>query len=165
MTTEAEVTIRMARISDIEELVRLRGVMFAAMDPEQTANRWEGACRQILLDGLTSGDLIAAVAVTDAGTVVASGIAAIHRWLPSPANPSGLKGYLGSMATNHDRRRHGIGRRVADALVEALHERGITEIELQATEDGEGIYRSLGFTSPSNRTPMSLSAHPSEPLD
>ena len=160
-----EVTIRMARVSDVEDLLRLRGVMFAAMSSNEASTQWEGACRQILLDGLTSGDLIAAVAETNDGTIVASGIAAVHRWLPSPANPSGLKGYIGSMATDENRRREGIGRRIADALVEALHHRGATEIELQATEDGEGIYRSIGFASLSNRTPLTLSADANEPLD
>ncbi len=165
MTTHDEVTIRTAEISDIEALLRLRGVMFKAMNANAASEQWEGACRQILLDGLTSGDLIAAVAVTNDGSIVASGVAAVHRWLPSPANPSGLKGYIGSMATDRKRRRQGIGRRVADALVEALHHRGITEIELQATEDGEGIYRSLGFSSPPKRTPLMLSADADNPLD
>ena len=76
-----------------------------------------------------------------------------------------IKRLLPQHATDQKRRRQGIGRRVADALVDALHRRGITEIELQATEDGEGIYRSLGFTSPPNRTPLTLSTDADNPLD
>src|SRR2546423_7479692 len=114
------VAVRKGAVRDVEALLRLRGVMFSSLDSTPAAQHWEGACRQVMLDGLNSGDLLAAAGETEDGTIVASGIAAVHRWLPSPANPSGLKGYL------------------------ALHERGISEIELHATEDGEGIYRSLG---------------------
>jgi GNAT superfamily N-acetyltransferase len=158
MSMHETVAVRKATVRDVEALLRLRGVMFSSLDRTATAKHWEGACRQILLDGLTSGDLLAAVAETDDGTIVASGIAAIHRWLPSPANPSGLKGYIGSMATEQEWRRLGIGRRIANHLVRALHERGIAEIEVHATEDGEGIYRSLGFTARDDRTPLAISA-------
>jgi GNAT superfamily N-acetyltransferase len=123
--------------------------MFAAMDI-RPADNWQGPCRHILLDGLASGDLIGSVAEADDGTIVASGIAAIHRWLPSPSNPSGLKGYVGSMATREPWRRRGIGRAVAEHLIDALAARGVTEIELHATEAGEGIYRSLGFSDEGN---------------
>jgi GNAT superfamily N-acetyltransferase len=152
------VAVRKATVRDVEALLRLRGVMFTSRDSTPAAQHWEGACRQIMLDGLNSGDLLAAVGETEDGTIVASGIAAVHRWLPSPANPSGLKGYIGSMATDHEWRRHGIGRRIADHLIQALHERGIAEIELHATEDGEGIHRSLGFTAHDDVTPLAISA-------
>jgi GNAT superfamily N-acetyltransferase len=152
------VAVRKATVRDVEAVLRLRGVMFSSLDSTPAAKGWEGACRQILLDGLNSGDLLAAVGETEDLTIVASGIAGVHRWLPSPANPSGLKGYIGSMVTDHEWRRHGIGRRIADHLIQALHERGIAEIELHATEDGEGIHRSLGFTAHDDVTPLAISA-------
>jgi ribosomal protein S18 acetylase RimI-like enzyme len=141
-------TIRRATESDVDELLRLRAVMFEATDVEGASTYWARACRQILLDGLSSGDLVAAVAVAPDGAVVACGIAALHRWLPSPTNPTGLKGYLGSMATDPEWRRQGIGRRIAQCLIAALQQRGVTEIELHASEDGEGVYRALGFAEP-----------------
>ena len=153
------VAVRKGAVRDVEALLRLRGVMFSSLDSTPAAQHWEGACRQIMLDGLNSGDLLAAVAETEDGTIVAGGIAAVHRWLPSPANPSGLKGYIGSMATDQEWRRHGIGRQIANHLIQALHERGISEIELHATEDGEGIYRSLGFTACDDLTPLAISAN------
>ena len=74
-------------------------------------------------------------------------------------------GYIGSMATDKNQRRRGIGSRIADTLIHALHQRGVTEIELQATDDGEGIYRSLGFTTPENRIPLTKSSDADQPLD
>ena len=92
--------------------------MFDAMEVDYKPAHWESACRQILLDGLSSGDLVAAVAESDDGRVVASGIGAIRRWLPSPRNPSGLRGYIGSVATDTDWRRQGVGRQVIESLIE-----------------------------------------------
>lgn len=147
----ATVVVRAATVADIEALLMLRANMFNVADPAKggpEADCWQGACRQILLDGLAAGDLIGAIAETDDGTVVASGIATLRRWLPSPTNPTGLAGYIGSMATLEGWRRQGIGRRIAEALVTALNERGALDIDLHASEAGEGIYRSLGFVEP-----------------
>ncbi len=145
------VSIRSATVDDVEALLDLRAVMFDTVGPEDQADHsWQRACRQILLDGLTSRDLIGVVAETDDGVVVASGVATIRRWLPSPINPSGLKGYIGSMATREPWRRQGLGRKITENLIDQLAQRGVTEIELHATEAGENVYRSLGFANPSS---------------
>jgi len=138
--------VRSATVYDVDALLDLRAVMFDAIDVH-SAGHWQGPCRQILLDGLASGDLIATIAETNDGTVVASAVAAIHRWLPSPSNPSGLKGYVGSMVTRQAWRGRGMGRRVGDHLVAALAARGVTEIELHATEASEDLYESLGLAN------------------
>jgi ribosomal protein S18 acetylase RimI-like enzyme len=149
-------TVRRGRVDDIEALLRLRAVMFDAMHIDYERAAWEPACRQILLDGLSSGDLIAAVGESDDGRVVACGIGAVRRWLPSPRNPSGLRGYIGSMATDADWRRQGIGREVIECLVEMLHRRGVAEIDLHATEESVGLYRALGFVDLDDGTALRL---------
>jgi len=142
-------------VADIEALLMLRANRFYVAEPTEggpEADSWQGACRKILLDGLAVGDLIGAIAETNGGTVVASGIATLRRWLPSPTNPSGLAlaqaAYIGSMATLEEWRLQGIGCPIAEALVTALNERGALDIDLHASEAGEGIYRSLGFVEP-----------------
>jgi hypothetical protein len=40
------------------------------------------------------------------------------------------------------------GRQITENLIDQLAQRGVTEIELHATEAGENIYRTLGFTNP-----------------
>jgi ribosomal protein S18 acetylase RimI-like enzyme len=137
--------VRRGSVEDIEALLRLRAVMFDAMNIDYERADWETACRRILLDGLSSGDLVAVVAEADDGRVVASGIGAVRRWLPSPDNPSGLRGYIGSVATDEDWRRQGIGRQVIECLIETLRGRGVAEIDLHATEDSEELYRAIGF--------------------
>jgi ribosomal protein S18 acetylase RimI-like enzyme len=137
--------VRRGTVGDIEDLLRLRAVMFDAMNVDFERADWGPACRQILLDGLSSGDLVAVVAEAEDGRVVACGIGAVRRWLPSPRNPSGLRGYIGSMATEEEWRRQGIGRHVVECVIEILRGRGVSEIDLHTTEDGEGLYRAVGF--------------------
>lgn len=62
------------------------------------------------------------------------------------------------MATLEDWRRQGIGRRIAETLVAALNERGALDIDLHASEAGEGINRSLGFVEPDAGIGLTLHA-------
>lgn len=156
-------SLRRGTVADIEELLRLRAVLFDAMEIDFERADWESACQQILLDGLASGDLVAAVAEAEDGRLAACGIGAVRRWLPSPRNPSGLKGYIGSLSTDPDWRDHGIGRRVAERLIELLHSRGVTEIELHATEDTEGLYRAIGFVDRGAGTELRLAGDEADP--
>ncbi len=150
------VEVRPATVADVEAILCLREMMFEDMGLAGERAGWIGACRQILVDGLTAGDLIGVVAETEDGLVVASGLATIRRWLPGPTNPSGLRGYIGSMATLEPWRRQGIGRLVAEHLIAGLTVRGAVDIELHATEAGENIYRSLGFNPNATSTEMTL---------
>lgn len=152
----SSVRVRPATVGDIDDLVRLRALLF----PDGSAGAggvWQGACRQLLIDGFTVGDLLGAVAEAADGTIVAGGIAALRRWLPSPTNPSGLFGYIDSLTTTEAWRRQGIGRQVTEALVDALVERGATEIQLRTTTAGEGTYRRLGFVD--DRLGIGLTLH------
>jgi ribosomal protein S18 acetylase RimI-like enzyme len=161
--TDTTVVVRAATAADVEALIALRTGMFQDADEESgpQGEGWQGACRQILLDGFAVGDLIGAVGETEDGTIVATGIATLRRWLPSPTNPSGLRGYIGSIATHEPWRRRGIGRRITEALVTALRERGAVDIELHATEAGEALYRSLGFVDHDAGTELTLNTYAS----
>ena len=141
------VEVRPATIADVDVLVELRTMLFdgSGSGPAGGAETWQGACRQLLIDGFTVGDLLGVVAETADGTVVAGGIAALRRWLPRPANPSGLTGYIDSLTTTEPWRRQGIGRQVVEALIDALTERGAVDIEIHGPQAGEATYRRLGF--------------------
>ncbi len=65
---DATVVVRPATVDDIEALLMLRANMFPVAEPAEggpEADRWQGACRQILLDGLAAGDLIGLTLHTD----------------------------------------------------------------------------------------------------
>ncbi len=156
--TDRTVAVRPATVADVEALIAFRAALFQDVGRQSgtQGETWQGACRQLLLDGFAAGDLIGAVGETDDGTIVASGIATLRRWLPSPTNPAGLSGYIGSMATLEPWRCQGIGRRITEALVAALRDRGAVDIEVHATEAAAALYRSLGFVDHHDGTGLTL---------
>jgi GNAT superfamily N-acetyltransferase len=139
--------VRRAVEADIPELVRLRGVMFAAMDGVMdTTPGWEEPCADIFRVGLADGSIAAFVVDAPDGDGLAScGVATVAARLPGPGNLSGRYGYVQSMATDERWRRRGYGREVFAALVDWFEDEGISAIDLHATDDGEPLYRSFGF--------------------
>lgn len=58
---------------------------------------------------------------------------------------AGEVGVIGTVMTREDYRRRGLGRRVMDAALEWMRERGVRSVLLDATVDGRPLYRRLGF--------------------
>ena len=146
--------LRRATPDDIDDLVRLRRVMFDAMDVDHSDPRWAATCAAVLRAGL--GGHMEAFVVEDEGRVVAGGVGMVEQRLPGPGNPSGLHGYVQSMATDPDARGRGYARAVFAALMDWFEGRGVTSVALHATPYGEPIYRSFGFTEPGH---LPLSRH------
>lgn len=144
-------SLRRANPSDAEELVRLRRVMFDAMGVDHSAPEWAAHAVTVLREQLTSGEM-AAYVVEEDGRIVAGGVGMLAQRIPSPRNPTGLHGYVQSMATEPEARGKGYGRAVFAALLEWFEERGVVSIDLHATEAGARVYRSFGFSEPKNPT-------------
>lgn len=142
--------VRPATGADDIELVRLRAVMFEAMDLEPHTERWADAARQILADGREQGWLRAAVVDDPAapGRLAACGVATVERRLPSPRNPTGRHGYIASMVTDPAFRHRGLARQVMEHLLAWFDEQGVVSVTLHASPYGEPLYRSLGFSEP-----------------
>jgi GNAT superfamily N-acetyltransferase len=138
---------RRATPADADDLVRLRRVMFEAMGVDHSAPEWAANAATVLRDCLASGQM-AAFVVEEDGRVVAGGVGMVAQRIPSPRNPTGLHGYVQSMATEPEARGRGYGRAVFGALLEWFDERGVTAIDLHATEAGAALYRQFGFSEP-----------------
>lgn len=142
---------RNAVVDDVSELVRLRGLMFAAMegaDPEP--GPWQVAAAETLRARLTDGSLAAFVVdrPEPSAGLVACAVGLVERRLGSPGNPSGMIGYVANVVTEPGYRRRGYARACLTALLDWYRERGVAVVDLRASSDGESIYRSLGFASP-----------------
>ena len=138
---------RRANLADVDDLVRLRRVMFEAMGVDHDVPGWAEECARVLRERLASGDM-AAYVVEEGGRVVAGGVGMVEPRLPGPRTPNGLHGYVQSMATEPECRGRGYGRSVFEALLEWFDERGVTSIDLHATEAGARLYRAFGFSEP-----------------
>jgi GNAT superfamily N-acetyltransferase len=137
--------VRWATIDDVDELVRLRRVMFAAMGTAVGADD-DDAMAGALRRGLVDGTFFAAVVdAEDADGLGACGIGMAAQRMPTPGNPSGRVGYIQSMVTDDGHRRRGYGRSVLRALLDRFVADGITRVDLHATEVGALLYRQEGF--------------------
>ncbi len=145
------IRVRRAVVDDAPELVRLRGVMLAAMSgSQQGSESWQQAAVERLRKSLDDGPDGGVVAfVVDApgkpGTLAACVVGVIERLLASPQNPTGDSGYVLSVATHPEHRKRGYSRACMEALLDWYEQRGITEVNLNTSESGERLYRSLGF--------------------
>ena len=143
-------TLRRATPDDAPDLVRLRRVMFDAMDVDHSDPEWAHVCERVLRACLADGTM-AAFVVEEDGRPVAGGVGMVAQRLPGPKNPSGRHGHVQSMATEPAARGKGHGKAVFEALLAWFAEQGVTSVDLHASPFGEPLYRKYGFREPRHR--------------
>lgn len=136
-------TVRDATPDDAAALVRIREVMLATFVEEPT-DTWQADATEELRRQLEAGTMIGALAEVD-GVVASGALARVWRQLPGPGD-DGSRGWIFSVATEEPLRRRGYARAVVTHLVERLDALGTARIDLTASEDGEPLYVSLGFS-------------------
>jgi GNAT superfamily N-acetyltransferase len=138
--------VRPATAADVDELVRLRAVMMAALG-EPSSGPWMAESAAYLRAALADGTAAARV-VDDAampGRLVACGVGVVMRRLPGPNTLDGRIGHIASMVTETGWRGRGLATAIVVGLVDWYHATGVRRVFLHASEDGEAIYRGLGF--------------------
>ncbi|BBH63699.1 N-acetyltransferase [Actinoplanes sp. OR16] len=144
--------IRQATPDDAAELLRLRAVMLQSFPQPDWNDDWREPARQILLRRLAEPlpTMAAFVADRPDGTgLAACAVGVIEERLGNPMNLHGLAGYVFSVVTDPDQRRRGYSRACMTALLDWFRSRGVSKVDLRASEEGEPLYESLGF----RRTP------------
>jgi ribosomal protein S18 acetylase RimI-like enzyme len=145
--------VRRADPDDAAELTRLRVVMFTDMgrDLSFLDDDWRRRNVTHFRRRLAETDVFAAYVVDRPdGGLAASAIGWLNDHLIGTTNPVGKVGYIANMCTDPAYRRRGYGRATLVALLSWLRSTGITTVDLHATPDGEPLYRSLGFTAPTD---------------
>ncbi|HLM65703.1 MAG TPA: GNAT family N-acetyltransferase [Acidimicrobiales bacterium] len=151
--------VRLATPADVDELVRLRAVMMAAVGVpyDQVGSRagWRANYAAALHEDMASDMSAAFVADEPAaphaaagpgGHLVACGVVTRWRSIPGPGTPNGWRGYIASMVTEPAWQGRGLARAVLGELMAWCRERGISRMALHASPDGAALYRSVGFT-------------------
>ncbi|GGX51112.1 GNAT family N-acetyltransferase [Streptomyces noursei] len=159
------ITPRAARPEDAAELVRLRRLMYLAMNGLDEPGSWERdaeavARRQLVdpqarligfvLDGEPAGTGSGAAAPH----LAACALGRIDERLPSPANPTGRVGFVFNVCTDPRYRGRGYARATTEALLAWFARHDIGRADLHATDAAAPLYRSLGFAE--HATPLSL---------
>ena len=123
------------------EMFRDMGILAAAHAPLDVARR--RALGQGLADGSYRGWL-----VEEAGTVVAGGGLVLRPLLPRPGHADGgVEAYVLNVYTDPPHRRRGLARRLMDEILAWCDAEGVQRVSLHASDDGRGLYESLGFES------------------
>lgn len=145
----SDIQVRRAEPDDAEALVRLRGLMLAAMgnDVGGPEAPWRKVGRQWFAEQLASPDTFAAYVVDDPGVGVVAGAAGnVYVHPPGPKDLSTVRGHLYNVSTEPDFRRRGLARACVIALLDWFRdETEVGQIELHATHDGIDLYHALGF--------------------
>ena len=147
MADGAPLVARAATLDDVDELVRLRQVMFDSMGVVARDPDWASTCAAYLRDHL-GGDRLRGAVVDhpDGGSgLVASGLVELQWRIPGAQNVLGRTAYVSSIATDEAFRRRGGARAVLVHLLDEVRRQGIEIVDLHATAVGAGLYRDLGF--------------------
>lgn len=141
---------RRAMVDDVAGLVRLRAVMFEAMDiPTGDVDApWRAAAHDWFVRQLDRPASFAAYVVDVPGEgPVSMAVGICDERAPSPRAAAGVRGHVSSVVTQDAHRRRGY----ADACLRALlawfsEETAADSVELVATREGAAVYAALGFT-------------------
>jgi ribosomal protein S18 acetylase RimI-like enzyme len=141
--------VRRAGADDAESLVRLRGLMLAAMgnDSGGPDAPWRKTALDWFAEQLASPDTFAAYVVDDPSAGVVAGAAGnVYVHPPGPRDLTTVRGHLYNVSTEPAFRRRGLARACVVALMDWFRdETGVGQVELHATDDGIELYRGLGF--------------------
>jgi len=155
---EKDVAYRLgtATHEDIPQLIELR-MAYLLADFGMLDARAEEIIRGSLpsfFDRHLGGDLFAYAMRCDDGSIVSIALMLVSEKPPNPRFPHGRIGTVFNVFTAPEHRRRGLARQVMGALVEDARLRGLDLVELNATDDGYGLYKSLGFSDADLHRPL-----------
>jgi GNAT superfamily N-acetyltransferase len=147
------IDVRRAAPADAVELMALRAEMLGSITGEPLpAGDWQRIGAEMLRGRLDPASRTFAAFVVDrpgAPGLAAGVVGQVDQRLPGPGDPTGLRGYVYSVATLSAYRRRGFSRACMTALLEWYAEVGVATVDLRASPAAEPLYASLGF----RRTP------------
>ena len=132
------------QITDIDELMRWRAEVIENVFAEQPSDSLLLANRKYYEKHVPEGSHIAFKALYN-GVEAGSGSLCLSDELPSPDNTSGHCAYLMNIYVRQPYREHGIGHSIVKRLMEEAEKRNCGKVYLETTEEGRGVYESLGF--------------------
>lgn len=142
---------RRAGVADVDGVLRLRELMLGEMGADVATAEWRAPAREWFAERLRHPGEFAVFAVEDpAEGLISCAAGSCESRAPTPSNPAGRTGRVFNMSTLPAHRGRGHGRRCLEALLAWFRTTDVREVHLNATEDGIGLYRSLGFAEPAH---------------
>lgn len=146
----SSITYRIATPEDVQQLIELRILMQVEVNG-LTNNDVTTAYLDKVIDyfeEFLGTDKYSSVVALDGEYIVAAAGVCFYRKPPSISGGSGIVGYVTNVFTRKDYRGRGIGTQLMNELNELATKKRIDKLHLGATEDGAGIYKSVGYQEP-----------------
>ncbi len=143
--------LREAGLEDIDFISASHVKMFAEMMHRQ-GDRLTSAAAEEMHESMRGKLLVEMPAKTcrawlieNHRQAVSTGALSILSLVPSPYDRSCRTGYIHSIYTEPDYRHRGYARRILECIIDFCSSANLRRITLNASDQGSGLYRSLGF--------------------
>lgn len=138
-------SIRKATVSDIPHIVDHRELMFREMGIPAEFDDMKAATDLWLRHALPSHTYRGWMAVSQSGEVVGGGGLIVIPWPPGPMTMDPRCGFVFNVYTAPAHRKHGLGRRLMDAMHDYCRSEGIERVVLNASVFGKPLYDAMGY--------------------
>lgn len=141
-----DITIRVASLADIPEILRQRRAMYEDMN-YQDAPSLEAMAKltaDYLAKAMAEGSFRAWLAC-DRAHAVAGGAVIISPWPAHPYDLECRRATILNVYTNPTHRRRGLARKLMQTMIAWCKREGFARVTLHASDDGRHLYESLGF--------------------
>ena len=142
------IQVRKATDADIDVLIKARCKTMREVcgfcDEYEFSAEFMQATKQYFLNG----DGTTALAIDDScepPQIVGNATLCYTNLMPTFSHPSGKRAHLMNVHVEKEFRRKGIARKMIELLETEAKERGISEISLDATDDGQKLYEAMGW--------------------
>lgn len=140
------IEVRIATERDMDALLHIRLCMLRELHGLREDDAFDSAFLEATRAALRPGASVTAVAEED-GAIIGCATLCPLRLLPTWQHRSGRRGHIMNVYTSPAHRRRGAARRMLALLIAVAGEQGMTELSLDATEEGRPLYLSLGFVA------------------
>ncbi len=144
------VEYRLAVKQDIDQLVRLRGLMQLEANEfktEDITNEFNEKVKAYFLMAIPSKKYYGFIALINNKIIGTAGVCFYER-PPSLSGGTGLAGYVANVFVEKDFRKKGIGKRMMYELNLLARELKADKLHLGSTSDGLSMYKAIGYKKP-----------------
>jgi GNAT superfamily N-acetyltransferase len=139
------IDIKIATKDNIDELMNSRLEMIKVVNNLPEDYEYSDEMINESRDYFLSGNHLTVLAI-DGDDVIGCASMSFIRIMPTFDHPTGMRAHLMNVYTMKEWQRQGIAKRMVTMLMDEAWKRGVTEISLDATEEGRPLYKALGFT-------------------
>lgn len=152
-----EIKIRRACLADLGHILLHRLAMFEEMGfrEAEVLDRVEAISREYFTEALRAGTYLGWIAEDTNGQVIGGGGIVVADWPGFPGENHAKRAWILNMYTEPGARRHGVAKRLMEAMIEWCRSQGYGSVSLHASTAGRPIYESMGFR-PTNEMSLKL---------